>query len=274
MPTPCKCSKTNARCRLQAHGCWGVWQRRHTNMFMWDENEAKIHRSNFIFTALPLVETSLSFYVYCIVTPNPNCPDDTTQNRISLANFRIQRYGSFQHKARDQIPLNLRKRGEGGRGGGGEEERFKSLTNDIQKLWTCWCAGSGLILNWIMRRHPVHTALMSGEAGRWRGEGEEGGRGRMVGGYYVQVGGGGWVFPSDAAAEPFKSDSQEEMERDNKGVQTEGWKKSPEMSFQRGREGDQDRKTGYTKINAAVQTNPQAKLLVSHPICLRLNSHL
>lgn len=50
-----------------------------------DEIKAKIQESNFIFTALPLIETSLSFSMYCIVTPNSTCPDDTTLNLISPA---------------------------------------------------------------------------------------------------------------------------------------------------------------------------------------------
>lgn len=83
------------------------------------------------------------------------------------------------------------------------EEHFKSSANDILKLWTSWCAGSQLIVNWIMRGHT----LMLGEvrsAARWRWGGTKQGG---VGGHYALVVGGGWVFPSDAAAEPFKSDS-------------------------------------------------------------------
>lgn len=70
--------------------------------------QKKIQESNFIFTALPLIETSLSLSVYCIVTPNPTRPDDTKPNLISLGIFTFN-----TSEWRDQIPLNLRRKVEG-----------------------------------------------------------------------------------------------------------------------------------------------------------------
>lgn len=95
----------------------------------------------------------------------------------------------------------------------------KGWTNDNQKLWTCWCAGSGLRLSWITR---WHTALMWGEEGkvlRWRRGGTKKGGG---GGHYVQVRGGGWRPPSSAAAEAFQS-WPEWTENDNKGMWLKSW---------------------------------------------------
>lgn len=92
------------------------------NMFMWDEIKAKTQRSNFIFMALPLIETSLSSCVYCIVTPNPTCPDDT-HNLISLAisasNIRVL----FNTKQEIKFSLTSGRKGNEG-----------SVSRDVAKL--------------------------------------------------------------------------------------------------------------------------------------------
>lgn len=193
--------------------------------------------------------------LYC--NPLPYLPTWYNRRCNFSGNFHIQRLGSFQHKAKDQIPLNLGKKGEGG---SIEDERFESSTNDIQKLWTCWCDGSGLILNWIMRGHSLHVALMSGEAGQRWGEGEEGRRRGES--HYVQVWGGGWVFPSDAAVEPFKSDS-EERGKDNKGTGTDGWKPGVErwVFNKGGREARTGRWDNHRlEKQKVLNTTPQAEI--------------
>lgn len=258
MPTPCKFRRTNTRCTLKAHGRWCVWQRHPMNMFEWDEIKAKTLGSNFIFTALPLIGTT--FIIFCVLYCNPkaNLPTWYNTKPSFSGNFHIQHHGSFRHKARDQTPLNLGKKGrkEGG------EERFKSWTNDIQKLWTCWCAGSGLRLNWITRRHPLRTALMSGEEGRCRGEGE-GGR-RRGENHYVQVGGGGWVLPSNAAAEAFTI-WLGRIEKDNKGMWTEGLKPGVErwVVNKGGRRGQKERINTVFKVKGKEQSTAGRKYTCS-----------
>lgn len=227
----------------------------------------KIQETNFIFTALPLIETSSSFCVYCTVTHQPYLPTRYNTKCNFSGNFCIQHHVSFQHKARDQTPLNLGKKGGGGRGG---EARFKCWTNDIQKLWTCWCAGSGLRLNWIMRGHPLHMALMMGEAGRCRGEGEEGRRseGRTI---MFRSKGGGWVFPLDAASEPFKSDSQWRWKKTTKACGQEAENQEPRDEFTTRQGGRRGRGAGTITVRKCKRhkknKNPALQAEITSVVC-------
>lgn len=66
----------------------------------------------FIFTALPLIETSLSLSVYCLVSPNPTCPHDTTQNVISLAISASNLVVLFNREQEIKLPLTSGRKGK------------------------------------------------------------------------------------------------------------------------------------------------------------------
>lgn len=87
------------------------------NMFMQDEIKAKNPRkSNFISTALTLIETGLFFCVLYCNPIHPTCRDDTTLNLISLAISTTNIVGLFNTKQEIKIPLTLgRKEKEGGK---------------------------------------------------------------------------------------------------------------------------------------------------------------
>lgn len=96
-----------------------------------------------------------------------------------------------------------------------------------------------------------------GSALRWRWGGTKKGGEPLCSGL-----GGGWVFPSDAAAEPFKSDS-EERGKDNKGTGTDGWKPGVErwVFNKGGREARTGRWDNHRlEKQKVLNTTPQAEI--------------
>lgn len=158
MPTPCKCRKTRARHRLQAHGCWergekNVMSKHPMNVFIrmrLKQKSWEVISFSRLFLWLKWVYNFLCVVLY---TPNPSCPVDTTLNLNSLAILASNIMVLFNTKKGIKFPLTS------------GEESF------IQKPRTCWCARWGLMLNCIMRGHPVHKAVIlrgGRSAARWR----------------------------------------------------------------------------------------------------------
>ena len=174
------------------------------------------------------------FSVCCIVTPLPYLPTWYNGGCNFSGNFHIQRLGSFQHKAKDQIPLDLRKKEM-------EGVRMRSVSR-VQPMTFRSCelvdvTDQGRYWIGLWEASLLHVALMSGEAGsapRWRWGGTKKGGGRAI------------MFRSEGEDEcshrmqplsllnlTHRGEGKRQQRHGDRRMKTRG----REMGFQRGREG-------------------------------------